>query len=128
MNETKMDIIVVKCSRRYLFLEMVYIDMVQAEGNYVRLFYRNESYLVREKLSEIENRLQNPCFVRVSRSVIVNIRAIRELQHRRPFNIELTLHNNQRCVMTRNYRCNLAAILGRERVIGQSCSQRAASG
>ncbi len=114
MNASEKEVFIVKCGKRYLFLDLSSIDLIQAEGNYVRVFLSKDKYLVREKLSEIEKRLQNANFVRISRSVVVNIKSIRELQHKRPCNIEVTLHNRQRYVMTRKYRQNLNIILGKD--------------
>ena len=125
MNVPDKEVLVVKCGNRYLFLDLSSIHLIQAEGNYVRIFLDKEKHLVREKLSDIEKRLQNLNFVRISRSVVVNIKSIRELQHKRQRSIQVTLHNQQQFVMTRKYRQNLDLILGRHIGSARTCPKEA---
>lgn len=107
MNVPDKEVLVVKCGNRYLFLDLSSI------------------HLVREKLSDIEKRLQNLNFVRISRSVVVNIKSIRELQHKRQCSIQVTLQNQQQFVMTRKYRQNLDLILGRHIGSARTCPKEA---
>ena len=112
MNAAQRNILVVKSRKRILLIDQETIDLIRAEGNYIRIYYQFESVLVREKLSDIEKRVQYPPLLRISRSEIVNIRSVREMIHKRSVKMELLLRNNHRCTLTRSYRHHMADILG----------------
>src|SRR5271170_5443452 len=62
-----------KAKGRILFLDLAEIVAVQAEGNYVSLRPRTNSYLVHESLSSMAEKLKPYGFIRIHRSVVVNI-------------------------------------------------------
>jgi DNA-binding LytR/AlgR family response regulator len=63
-----------------LLLNLADILAVQAEGNYVSLQHRTHPYLVRESLSSMAEKLKTYGFIRIHRSVVVNISAVEEIQ------------------------------------------------
>src|SRR5262249_30182439 len=68
--------IVIKAKRKVLFLPVAEIVAVQAEGNYISLRHRTNLYLLRESISSIEEKLRPYGFIRIHRSVIVNISTV----------------------------------------------------
>jgi two-component system, LytTR family, response regulator len=72
--------ICVRSSERILFLKPGEIDRVEAAGNYVLLHSGGERHILRETISAMEARLGAAGFMRVSRSVIVNLGNIREIR------------------------------------------------
>jgi len=72
--------LVFRSSGRLIFLDLDDIDWIEASANYVRLNADAESYLVRESIGRLSERLDRERFVRIHRSVIVNVRRIKELQ------------------------------------------------
>ena len=72
--------IAVKADGRAFFVRTGDIDWIEAADNYVRLHVGSASHLVRESLRMLETKLDRRAFLRVHRSAIVNIDAIRELQ------------------------------------------------
>jgi LytTr DNA-binding domain len=69
-----------KAKGRILLLDLADIWAVQAEGNYVSLQHRPNPYLVHESLSSMAEKLKPYGFVRIHRSVVVNISAVEEIQ------------------------------------------------
>jgi len=69
-----------KAKGRILFLDLAEIVAVQAEGNYVSLRARPNPYLLRESLSSMAEKLKPYGFIRIHRSVVVNISAVEEIQ------------------------------------------------
>ena len=59
------------------------IDWVEASGDYARIHAGKHTYLVSQRMHALERLLEAREFVRVHRSLIVNVRRIREL-HRDP--------------------------------------------
>jgi two-component system, LytTR family, response regulator len=72
--------ILVKSPDRILFLKPGEVDYIEADGNYVQLHVGKERHMLRETMSAIEARLSPAGFMRVSRSIIVNLSRIREVK------------------------------------------------
>jgi two-component system LytT family response regulator len=72
--------LIVKSGGRVFFVRSDEIDWVEASGNYVKLHTRNEAYLLRESMKNMEAKLDPKTFVRIHRSAIVNIDSIKELE------------------------------------------------
>lgn len=56
------------------------IAWVEAEGNYVRVHARGTSYIMRETMKHMEQRLDPHQFVRIHRGAIVNVDSIERLE------------------------------------------------
>ena len=65
-----------KAKGSVLLLDLADILAVQAEGNYVSLRPRTNPYLVHESLSSMAEKLKPYGFIRIHRSVVVNISAV----------------------------------------------------
>jgi two-component system, LytTR family, response regulator len=74
------DRLVIKSSGRIFFLSVEEIDWIEAADNYVRLHVNRDSHLLRETVNGLESKLDPEKFLRIRRSVIVNISRIKELQ------------------------------------------------
>ena len=72
--------VLVKSPDRILFLKPGEIDHIEACGNYVVLHVGKEKHIVRETMTAMEARLGNSGFMRINRSVILNLGRIKELQ------------------------------------------------
>jgi two-component system, LytTR family, response regulator len=71
--------LMVRTSGRILFLDRSQITWIEAEGNYLRLFLDDGSYVMRGTMKDLEPRLGKD-FLRVRRSHAVNVRAIAHLR------------------------------------------------
>lgn len=72
--------ILVKSAERVLFLRADEIDHIEAAGNYVVIHAGKERHIMRETMAAMETRLASAAFMRISRSVIVNLNRIAELK------------------------------------------------
>jgi two-component system LytT family response regulator len=97
----------VKTGGRVIFVKVEEIDYIEAAHNYVELHVQKQSHLLRETLNAIEARLPVEKFVRISRSVIVNIERVKELQPLFYGEYAVTLHNGTRLTLSRRYRSKL---------------------
>lgn len=81
------------------------VHWIRADGNYVRLIVdEGRSYLVRDTLSSLEERLDPAKFARIHRSVIVNVDRIRELKPAFAGDWVVILHSGVRLKLTRTHR------------------------
>ena len=69
----------VRNGTRTVIIETRDVDWVSADGDYVRIHCGKRSHLGSQRMHEVESMLDPRCFVRVHRSVIVNIERVREL-------------------------------------------------
>jgi len=67
-------------NEREVLLSVGAIDRIQAARNALRVFTRDGEYLRRGTLGEIEGRLDPARFLRINRSEIVRLAAVREMQ------------------------------------------------
>lgn len=70
----------VKTPDRVLFVEVENIDAIEAAGKYAVIHAGKENHILRETMSSLESHLPPRRFLRISRSAIVNIDQIKELQ------------------------------------------------
>jgi len=70
----------VKNAGKIFILNTTEIQWIEAVEDYVNLFTSNNSYLILHSLTNLEKKLDPNKFVRVHRSYIINLEAIRELE------------------------------------------------
>jgi two-component system, LytTR family, response regulator len=104
--------LVVKAGGRVVFLDLDDIDWVEAAANYVQLHAGRDSYLVREGISRLSERLDPGQFVRIHRSTIVNVRKIKELQPCNSGEYIVVLKNGKELSCSRSYRSGLQPLFG----------------
>jgi two-component system LytT family response regulator len=94
----------VKTNDRILFLKTDHIEWIEAAGNYVVLHLGKQTHILRETLSALEAKLDPERFLRISRSALVNVEQIKELQPQFKGEYVVVLHNGQQLTMTRGIR------------------------
>jgi DNA-binding LytR/AlgR family response regulator len=111
-----------KAKGRILFLDLAEIVAVEAEGNYVSLQHRPNPYLLRECLSSMAEKLKPYGFIRIHRSVVVNISAVEEIQPLSTGEYRLRVKGGKEYLVTRTYKDNLRDLaqlwVGSERLPG----------
>jgi two-component system, LytTR family, response regulator len=107
------DRFVFKENGRLIFIRTETIDWIEADGNYVRLHVGNEAHFIRETLGGLEARLAGDKFMRISRSAIVNLDRVKEMQPLFYGDYTVLLHGGARLNLSRHYRDRLEAFLGR---------------
>jgi DNA-binding LytR/AlgR family response regulator len=80
------------------------IDYVESDANYVTLHVGDERYLARDTLKRLAMLLGPIGFVRIERSLLINLRRVAFAQRLDRGSFAFTLRNGQRLVSSRNYR------------------------
>lgn len=104
--------IAVKSVGRTVFVSIEGIDWLETAGNYVCLHVGKETHLVRETMNQIEAQLDPAQFVRIHRSTMVRIEAIREIQPLFNGDRAVILRDGSRLTMSRSYRDKAKEALG----------------
>jgi len=111
-----------KAKGSIVLLDVADILAVQAEGNYVSLRHQRQSYLVRESLSSMAAKLEPYGFIRIHRSVVVNISVVEEIQPMQTGEYRLRVKGGKEYLVTRKYKHNLRDVaqlwIGSERPRG----------
>jgi two-component system LytT family response regulator len=97
----------VKTEGRLLLIRPAEIDWIEAADNYVILHVGTQSHLLRETMTSILGRLDPAKFLRISRSTIVNVDQIKELQPLFHGDHVVLLRNGAKLTLSRNYRDKL---------------------
>jgi two-component system LytT family response regulator len=79
----------------------------------VNLHVGAEAHVLRERMASVESRLDPKRFLRISRSTIVNVDRIKELQPMFHGDYTVILRNGARLTLSRGYRDKLQQMLGK---------------
>ena len=95
------DRLAVKCDGRVIFIRTKDLEWAEAADNYVTLHVGADAHLIRETLTSLEERLPSSQFVRISRSVIVNLDRVKEMQPMFHGDYAVILQNGTRLNLSR---------------------------
>jgi two-component system LytT family response regulator len=94
----------VKTGEKVIFLRARDIACIESAGNYVVVHSGTEQHVIRETLTDLESQLDPAQFLRVSRSAIVNLNHVKELQPMFKGDHAVILHSGKSVPMTRGLR------------------------
>jgi two-component system LytT family response regulator len=104
--------LVVRSGPRLLIVDIKDVIALTGEGNYVRVHTGKKSYLLRETMASLEERLDPTQFVRIHRSTIVRISSIASLESVAQAEYKVVLRNGARFATSRTYRARLERACG----------------
>jgi two-component system LytT family response regulator len=99
----------IRTAGRVIFLKADEIDWIEAADYYVRLHAGGNSYLLRQSMSDLESSLDPESFVRIHRSVIVNLDRVREMRAMFKGEMVVVLNDGKELRMSRSRRDELEA-------------------
>jgi two-component system LytT family response regulator len=110
--------LVVKNQGQVLFIDINDIDWIEAAGYYACLHVATETHVLRRTLAELERDLGEDRFIRIHRSIIVNVERIHGLEVRETGEYEVVLKSKARLRLSRRFRKRLqdrldATLIGR---------------
>jgi len=96
--------LVVRSGERTTFVAPEEIDWIEAAGNYAILHLGKRTHILRETMNALESQLPGDMFCRVSRSAILNLRRVKELQSLPAGEHVAMLEDGQRVSISRSLR------------------------
>jgi DNA-binding LytR/AlgR family response regulator len=99
-----------KAKGRIIFIDLADVMAVKAEGNYVLLLRQTDSYLLRESISVMAEKLQRYGFVRIHRSVLVNSAFVESVQPWLTGEYGLRLKGGKEYTVSRTFKKNLRSL------------------
>jgi two-component system LytT family response regulator len=101
--------LVVQKNGREIFLPIERVDWADADGNYVQLHAGTETHTVRSTLEHLVRQLDPDQFVRISRSQLVNLNCIKEMQPWFHGERRIVLKDGRELTWTRRFRAGFRA-------------------
>src|SRR5438552_18922226 len=99
--------IAIKEKNRMRFIDSAKVVMVKAEGNYILLQLGSTSYMLRESISKMTEKLAPYGFVRIHRSFLVNAAFVQEIRPWPTGEYVLMVQGGKEYTVSRTYRKNL---------------------
>jgi two-component system, LytTR family, response regulator len=103
--------IIVKSRGRLRFIRIHEIDWIEAEGNYLKLHQGDHTHVIRETLKQLEERLRTSGFVRIHKSVLVNIARVEEVIPWYTGEAVIRLNSGKELTLTRSYRDSFLSLM-----------------
>lgn len=100
----------VRTAGKTLFVDIDDVDWIEAAENYVRLHVGRASHLVHVAMNTLEKSLDPETFLRIHRSILVNVGRIQELEPSLHGEYVVTLANDVRLRSGRTYHEKLKAL------------------
>jgi DNA-binding LytR/AlgR family response regulator len=105
---------------RFYFLAPGDVDFIQADSNYMYLRIGNDRYINRDSLKRVAPLLQPLGFIRISRSILLNLRRVAYAEREGRGILAFTLNSGVRLVSSAGYRIAAGANLQ----VDRRCSSR----
>src|ERR1700680_1067581 len=106
--------LIIRAGGRVVFLDVDEIEWIDADANYVKLNAGKNTYVLRQSIGNLSQRLNPNQFVRIHRSTIVNVQKIKELQPCNSGEYIVLLRNGKQLSCSRGYRGGLQSLIGKK--------------
>jgi two-component system, LytTR family, response regulator len=100
----------IKTKKSILFIDPTDVAFVEAQGNYVLLQRLSGSYLLRESISAIAQKLEPYGFIRIHRSVLVNSNFVEEIHPWTTGEYVLRIKGGKEFAVSRTFKKNLKSL------------------
>jgi len=110
LNPPAEERLVLKLKGRIVFLNLSDIDWIEASGNHVRFHVGKELHVVRMPLIRVSEKLDPANFRQVHRSIIVNVKRIKELIRCNLNEFIVVLQDGKQLPCGRHYSASLRAL------------------
>ena len=91
----------VKDQNQTLFVKVEDVDYIESAGNYAVLHTAKGNHVLRDTLSNLETSLPPSLFLRISRSLVVNLERVKAIRAGAQEDWVVVLHDDRQLVMTR---------------------------
>lgn len=102
---------VIKESGKVFFVKTNEIASIEATGNYLKIYTKEASHLIRDTMQNMSNKLDPALFIRVHRSWIINIEHIESMEAYGNNEYIITLANRRKIHSSRSYYPQIKTLL-----------------
>ncbi len=101
----------VRSGGRTVFIHLDKVEWIEAAANYIKIYTDVDNFVVREKISTIEQQLPSVKFVRIHRSLIVGLDHVKELQSCGNGEFVVVLNRAKELPLGRTYRTHVESAM-----------------
>lgn len=94
------------------FIPLKDIYYFESVDNKTFFYTKDEVYEIKARLYELESKLSNTTFVRISKSVIANLRKLKSIKRTKGARLEADLSNGEKLLVSRQYVSTIKDKLG----------------
>jgi two-component system LytT family response regulator len=94
--------LVVRDGEHITFVPISHISRIESADNYAIIHEEGKTHIIRETLNNLEQRLPNDAFLRISRSAIVHLPFVKQIRHSGLGNYLVVLVDGTELPITRN--------------------------
>jgi len=109
-------------AQRLYFIDVESIDYVESEANYVALHVGDERYLARNTMKHLAGALAPLGFVRIERSLLINLRRVAFAERVDRGAFAFTLRNGRRLLSSTTYRKGILEEIRRGQFFGRNAA------
>jgi DNA-binding LytR/AlgR family response regulator len=102
-------------ARRLFFIDVELIDYIEADGNYVSIRAGEDGYIARNTLKNLAAALGPRGFIRITRSLLLNLHRVAFAERLGGGSFEFTLRTGKRLASTPTFRRSILEELRQER-------------
>jgi two-component system LytT family response regulator len=110
-SEKPLDRLTIKSQGRIAIVKISDVDWISAADNYVEIHVGKTTHLMRATIGSLLARLPQNSFARISRSVLINISHVKEIQLQSHGDYVVVLNSGTSLRGSRKYRADLAELL-----------------
>lgn len=111
--ESRRERLTVKIGRTVRFLDMTTIEFIEADGDYAAIHLKDGAVVrTRERILTLEGRLPSLCFIRIHRSIIVNLDCVCEVRSNKHGGLSLMTISGKRLKTGAKYDDSLKELVG----------------
>ena len=107
------DILKLKVGSKIKFVSLGKVRYIRAQGDYILVNTVDEEFMVRERIKNIEDRLEDGSFIRIHRSVVLNSAFISEMRPRLHGDYEFIMRDGAVFRSSASYRDLVRAMVGK---------------
>jgi two-component system LytT family response regulator len=104
LNNGFLERLIVNHKDRLVIVPVNDIDWIETYGNYLKIHSTGKTYLLRETMSNLTERINPEKFLRIHRSTLVNLDRIKQLQAMFGGQYTVVLRDGTELTLSRNYR------------------------
>jgi two-component system LytT family response regulator len=102
----------VKKSGRIYFIHPDDIEYIEAAGYYIEVYANGKKHLIRQSLTQLDEILDNHHFVRIHRSVIINLSFLKEIVRDGANDFSAKMANDVTFKISRSYKSEVFEKIG----------------
>lgn len=102
----------IKDKGRTFYVNVLDLYYIESHGNYIKIYLKDKSYLVRQTLQSLEDQIDQSVFLRIHRSILINSNYLIKVKYEGNNQYLFLLKNESQLLSSRSYKAQILDFLG----------------